>query len=193
MNNMQNKLHEKKGFALLLALIISTVVLAIGLSILEISINQINLSSTARESEFAFQAAHAGIDCAWYWRYEEAADYTASNFSTAIPTISCFGGTPLSSDKTRVLSNSSGYADLFSYTLEWGTPERCTEFDMYVMSATSDDITLNFANEAVGTDGLKTCEAGHICTVLVSDGYNRACDELTTSIFTVQREITVEF
>lgn len=52
--------NREGGFALLLALIVSSVVLAIGISILNISVNQINLSATARESEFSFQAAHIG-------------------------------------------------------------------------------------------------------------------------------------
>jgi Tfp pilus assembly protein PilX len=189
-----NPSSPHKGFALLLALIVSSVVLAIGASILSISINQVNLSSTARESEFAFQAAHAGIDCLWYWRGEESDLYTATNVAESNPVINCFGGNPITSSKVRIQQTAGvGNTDLFSNVFEWGDPLRCTAVTMYVMNAYGGDLTTRFANKGIGNDGVKTCLSGNICTVIVSDGYNRSCGEIYTSIFSVQREITLEF
>ncbi len=186
--------QRQHGFALLLALIISSVVLAIGLSILEISINEINLSSTARDSEFAFQSSHAGVDCMWYWRQAQAVAYTSPTFSTPLPSINCFGSGPyLTPTKVRVQTTAAGYADLFTHVFQWGIPVRCTEVGMYVINAVNGDMTLIYSNEAVGDDGTKTCLEGNTCTVLVSRGYNRACSQVNSSSFTVQREITVEF
>jgi Tfp pilus assembly protein PilV len=180
----------QKGFALILALIISSVVLAIGVSILNISINQISLSATARESEFAFQAAHAGIDCLQYWRGEQSAGYLAGSNQT----ISCFEVSPSPTAMTVVKADDgSSVAYKYSNTFQWGTPERCTSVDMFVMRAYGADLTLPFTNKAVGTNGSKTCKNGNVCTVIVSDGYNRACNEIGTSIFSVQRELTLEF
>jgi Tfp pilus assembly protein PilX len=194
-SNMKRSLQKKeKGFAMLLALIISSVVLAIGVSILEISVSQINLSATARESEFAFQSAHAGIDCMWYWRTAQATAYTTVTTAVSNPAVTCFGVSP--SPSSKIASNGAGgTANIATYlnTFEWGTPERCTEVTMHVIDARTTQVVQQFTNEAIGTDGLKTCNQGNICTVLVSSGYNRPCDELTTSIFTVQREITLEF
>ena len=182
----------EKGFALLLSLIVSSVVLAIGLVILEISVNQINLAATSRESEFAFQSAHAGVDCIWYWRYEFPNEFTAA--SGASPDIECFGTEPIEVPAPDVLqSDASGHARAFYYTFEWGEPERCTAIDMYVLNAHSGDLTVNFANQAIGNNGSKMCEEGNLCTVIVSGGYNRPCDELGSGVFAVQREITVEF
>jgi hypothetical protein len=187
------RLHTSdKGFALLLTLIISSVVLAIGLSILEISINQINLSSTARESEIAFQAAHAGVDCVWYWRNERSSSYTAQSGTPAA--IDCFNGSVTADAPIDLSETTDGHARRFSYEFEWGSPLRCTQVDMYVLNATGvDDVTINFTSTAVGDNGVKTCSSGTVCTVLVSSGYNRSCSDLTSSIFTVQRELTVEF
>lgn len=182
---------ENKGFALLLSLIISSVVLAIGMSILQISISQITLSSTSRESEFAFQASHAGVDCLWYWRNEESADYIALNGT--FPVISCFGERALTAVRSTLMSNSNGHAKSYSYVFEWGDPLRCTAVEMVVMNAVSGNITLYFENVAVGEDGTKVCSTGNTCTVIVSRGYNRGCNEIGTSIFSLQREITVEF
>lgn len=186
-----NLQHEERGFALLLALIVSSVVLAIGLSILNISVSQLTLSSTARESEYAFQSAHAGTDCMWYWRNEEHDSYTVLN--DFMPVINCFAENPLTYARTTIYSEPEGHANLFFYAFEWGDPGRCTEIEMVVMNAHSGDIGLNFANKAVGNDGLKECSEGNMCTVIFSRGYNRSCFELQSSIFTVQREITTEF
>jgi len=186
-NSVQNR-----GFALLLALIISSVVLAIGVSILQISVNQLNLSTTARESEFAFQAAHAGIDCSWYWRVHEADLFTS--LGGQLPSVVCFGETSIASPaKETLYSGSDGHINHFMYTFEWGDPLRCTASDIYVMNAENDDLTLNFDNTGVGEDGVKECNEGDVCTVIVSRGYNRGCDDLSGNIFTVQREIVAEF
>ncbi len=182
---------DQKGFALLLALIVSSVVLAIGLSILNISVSQLTLSSTARESEYAFQAAHAGVDCMWYWRDQEHDTYIALN--TPIPAISCFAENPITFARTNIYAEAEGHANLYFYAFEWGDPGRCTEIEMVVMNAHSGDLALNFANIAVGDEGYKECSEGNTCTVIFSRGYNRSCYELQSSIFTVQREITTEF
>lgn len=189
---MKNSFKQKQeGFALLLAIIISSVVLAIGLSILNISINQINLSATARESELAFQTSHAGMDCIWYWRNENAASYMA--LDAVLPPIDCFGRSPQSSGKTTLRSVVAGHVNSYQYRFEWGTPERCTNVEMVVFNAHSGDLTWTFNNTGVGNNGVKQCSEGNICTVLFSQGYNRSCAELATSIFSVQRELVVEF
>lgn len=188
------KKTKTNGFALLLALIVSSVVLAIGISILDLSINQLTLSSTSRESEIAFQAAHAGVDCQWYWRYELASQYTASDAATQNPSINCFAGTPITSSKLREYQDPAfGYVDLFVNIFNWGDPKRCTRTQMYVFNATAGDLVFPFTNTAIGDNGIKTCKKGNTCTVLVSDGYNLSCDNLTSGVFAVQRELTVEF
>ena len=191
---MQYKEQKKdSGFALLLALIISSVVLAIGVSILHISVNQINLSATARESEFAFQASHAGIDCQWYWRNEKAAEYLMSGSGSSNPDVTCFGQNPIDTGRQIVAPTSgTGNGDAFFNMFQWGSPARCTIVGMYILQPTT-DMTVLFQNKGIGTDGLKSCSAGNVCTVIVSDGYNRGCGEIDGSIFSVQREITVEF
>lgn len=185
--------NREGGFALLLALIVSSVVLAIGISILNISVNQINLSATARESEFSFQAAHAGVDCLKYWRSEKASEYTAQSGSPSNPSINCFGAGPVETSSSRVKGDSNGTVDAFFNKFQWGSPLRCTSVDMYVINAYGGDVSTTFLNEGVGVNGVKTCDEGYVCTVLVSDGYNRACDDVSSSIFSIQRELTVEF
>lgn len=62
----------ERGFTLLLAALISSIVLALGSSIFVIAQKQIILSSLGRDSQFAFYAADTGAECALYWdiRYD---------------------------------------------------------------------------------------------------------------------------
>lgn len=80
------KTQNNKGFTLLVAVLISGVLLAIGLAIFNITIKELLLSSSGRESQFAFYAADSGAECALYW------DQKGGGFSTSTASaISCNG------------------------------------------------------------------------------------------------------
>jgi hypothetical protein len=65
---MKLKTKEKnKGFVLLLAVIISSMILAIALSVSNITIKQMKFSTSAKEANKAFFAADIGIECALYF------------------------------------------------------------------------------------------------------------------------------
>ncbi len=72
---------EEKGFTLLFAVIVSTLVLAVGGSIINIALKQVVLSGIGRESQYAFYAASTGIECAYYW--DIAGVNGASAFATS--------------------------------------------------------------------------------------------------------------
>jgi hypothetical protein len=76
----------KKGYTLLFAVLISSLMLGIGLAILTISRKELLLSSAGRESQFAFYAADTGAECAMYWDFGQRDAY---NQSTPSPTIRC--------------------------------------------------------------------------------------------------------
>ena len=52
---------------MIFAILVSVMVLAVGTSIINISLKQVILSGTGRESQFAFYAANTGMECALYW------------------------------------------------------------------------------------------------------------------------------
>lgn len=60
-------INQKKGFTLLYAVIVSSIILAASISIINISLKQYKLSALSRESQIAFYAANTGVDCAVYW------------------------------------------------------------------------------------------------------------------------------
>lgn len=55
------------GFTLFYSVLVSSLLLAIGLAILNITLKEFTLSSGARDSETAFYAADSALECALYW------------------------------------------------------------------------------------------------------------------------------
>jgi hypothetical protein len=82
--------NNKAGYTLLFAVLVSSLVLAIGISILTISKKEFLLATSARESTSAFYSADSGLECAIYHD-------NGANFSTSTPeatTVSCAGFQP---------------------------------------------------------------------------------------------------
>lgn len=68
---MNTNCETNGGFTLLLSVLIASLILTIGLSILNIAFKELTLSSSARESVIAFYAADSGAECALYWDIQQ--------------------------------------------------------------------------------------------------------------------------
>lgn len=66
MINLNKQKNREQGFTVLFATLVGSLVLAIGLAILSITLKQITLASAGRQSQLAFYAADAGAECALY-------------------------------------------------------------------------------------------------------------------------------
>lgn len=67
-----------RGFTLLIAVILSSVLVSVGLALLDISYKQVLLASTATQSQYAFYNADSALECALYWDQKyNAFDYTS--------------------------------------------------------------------------------------------------------------------
>jgi len=62
-----NTPSNKRGFTILLAALVASLVLALGISVFSIAQKQLILSSTGRNSQYAFYAADTAAECALYW------------------------------------------------------------------------------------------------------------------------------
>jgi len=58
---------KQKGFTLLFAVLVSTLVISISATITSIAMRQTILSGTSRESQYAYYAASTALECAHYW------------------------------------------------------------------------------------------------------------------------------
>lgn len=188
----RNIQKNTSGFALLLTLVVVSIVLAIGLTLLDITLKQLILSSTGRDSEIAFHTAYAGAECARYWRIQKFDEFNAGGSAPDLD--SCMG--------VAAASMTTGYETLTSdegdnviyhsdYEYSWGgtsgNEDRCSEVEVYVFDASSGDATHTVADYES-----KVCPSGATCTIIIASGYNRPCGDIGT-LQTVQREIVLEF
>ena len=196
--------QPQSGFALLLTLVVISVVLAIGLSLLNITVKQFTLSATARDSELAFHAANTGIECAL--AAAESVDIFTGGAPAAID-FDCAGVNAAAVDDHDPDTNVYQYsASAGAYTgsgtgFTWsvgsptgGTDEVCTEVDLFFLdsnAAGGSDVTYDFRAAGFGIDA-PACENGNVCTYIFARGYNRPCDGLG-GLRVVQREITLDF
>lgn len=58
---------QNRAFALLIAVIVSTIILTIGISIINTALKEVILASTVRNSLEGFYEADTGAECALYW------------------------------------------------------------------------------------------------------------------------------
>ncbi len=68
------RVTEEKGFTLLFAVLVSILILSVGASIVNLSVKQIILSGSGRESQYAFYAANTGVECALFWLWNSPED-----------------------------------------------------------------------------------------------------------------------
>jgi hypothetical protein len=75
----QDSHTRQNGFALLFSVLTASLVLSVGLAILNLTLKEFVLSSQIRDSQFAFYAADAGLECALYWDLKHP-EYAGSIF-----------------------------------------------------------------------------------------------------------------
>ncbi len=204
--SMKDKFTTEKGFALLMTLIVVGVVLSVGVSMLDLSIKQVRLTSNAKDSEIAFHAANAGVECARYWRRVESVDMEAG--SAISP--SCFGVGPdgaVDIDNpvapTISVGAPDGEAYFYSYKFNWGATgqERCTKIDTLTVSSDAlavspvirvDNMNALFPGYPDSSSGELDCDPGARCTVISVRGYNKPCGSIS-SYGVVEREVLVQY
>lgn len=81
MYNPQSTSGIQKGFALVVAVILTSVVLAVGAALLDIAYKQVLLSSSAKNSQYAFYNTDSALECALYWDQK----FNAFSYDTPIP------------------------------------------------------------------------------------------------------------
>ncbi len=94
--------NNKKGFAMLFAVLVSSLLISIGLSIYNISVKSLSLASSEKDSEGAYYSGISAMECALYWdnkgvfpEYDYAGPngsvgpYNISNSTTT--TVTCNG------------------------------------------------------------------------------------------------------
>lgn len=189
----------QSGFALLIALVVVSALLSIGLVILDLSIKQVRLAATTRDSEVAFHAANAGKECAQYWRRNETGAMSAGADTGP---LECFGQTIGAVSDTRaatplVDNTNDGNAYVYNYEFTWNGGERCSSMTTLVVVAEASGNGVRVSNvrsliPGYPTAGTLDCAAGSQCSVVAAKGYNKSCAQ-KNSFGTIERELLLNF
>ncbi|MBI5005114.1 MAG: hypothetical protein HZC03_00715 [Candidatus Lloydbacteria bacterium] len=79
--------RNNRGFVLLYAVLVASIALSIGISLYGITLKELLISSSSRDSQLAFYAADAGAECALYWDVQEKAFSTSTQNSIACASL----------------------------------------------------------------------------------------------------------
>jgi len=160
MNNFQFSIfnfQKKRGFALLIAVIFMSVVLALGLALGSLGYKQQVLASGVIESQYAFYAADAALECALYAdQQQNYFDYASHSGSNLPNVITCD-----TSPATRLdYSYSTGTNGLLyvSERLSLDSGTRCADITIY-----------KYKNPQLPTN---------ITTYVFSQGYDVSCNTI---------------
>ncbi len=182
--------HKKeKGFAMLFAVLVSSVLLSVGVSIFNLTIKDLVLSSSGRESQFAFYAADTGIECAIYW------DFKATNPGVMYATSSAsFGGWRDAlvdvDNPTCATNNISASLKTLNGTLS-PAPDGDSALTQFQLTIPNTDPQGASAPYCAIVTISKDSSSGIIATVIESRGYNTACN--STSQNRIERALRVNY
>lgn len=152
----------QRGFTLLIAIILASVALVVGLSLADIAYKQVVLSSTAKNSQVAFYRADSAMECALYYDQQFAAFNRASAYTGS---IQC---------ENRAVANYSGSA----YSNSLGSGWRTT-FNVTCPGDTgvSGSITVYKAESGVCSGTSKNClyaSGYNLCSTTAPNRFERA-------------------
>jgi hypothetical protein len=163
-----NKMKEK-GYALLFAVLVASVVLGVGVSILNIARKEILLTTGAAQSQYAFAAADAGYECAVYQDYQKSAFNSTSTSGTfSLSPSSCgaifSGTTPSAYSPTVTITSSGGNVFNFNFNVPVSINGACASVSVqktYTIVGTSTKVATSVLSDGfnVGLEGTTTTSA----------------------------------
>ncbi|MFZ2038377.1 MAG: hypothetical protein WAV11_00325 [Minisyncoccia bacterium] len=95
---MKKILKNKHGFAILFAILTSSLLLMVGLSIFNISIKELTITSFNTESKKAMYAAQSGMECFIYGTFnaKKIFNFKTGTFLEDVPDVNCGSNTVFS-------------------------------------------------------------------------------------------------
>jgi hypothetical protein len=144
--------EQSGGFALLFAVLVSSLLLTVGLSIFSIALKELAISTATQRSIHAFYAADSGRECTKYWDTKRPGTVPTTISGSTGGNISC-NGIPI---------NLAGSP--------WGGGEVSRAFEFPII--TNGPVSKVEIIKKLQIDG-GLCSAT-ICTTIISRGYDQA-------------------
>lgn len=121
-----------RGFTLLIAIILSSVTLTLGLALLDVAYKHVILASTAKATQAAFYNADSALECALYYdQKNNSFDYTSP---AAASTLTC-SSTPVTGYSTA--QDSQKRVTIFTIPCSGGGVSATTTVYKYQTGATT--------------------------------------------------------
>ena len=170
------KFTKQKGFTLLFAVLLSSLIVSIGASIISITLRQTILSGTSRESNYAFYAANTILECATYWDKIGVSGVSESVFPD--PAVGeAPGGSPLSPSNEALVS-CSGVTFVGETGWDQNLDTNITTFEIEIDDLTNTlGVTPRCAQATVEKSVISVSGTDFIRTRIEARGYN-TCNQL---------------
>ena len=175
----KNNIQKNKGYTLLFSVLISSLLLTIGLAILMISKKELLLSSSGRESQFAFYAADTGVECAMYSDFGVNGG-AFSDKTNSPPLLKCNGQNSIKPTGPSIVSSPPN-TDTVEFT-----------FKIPLDRSGNANLPLPCAFVTVDKQYSKDPGTPLLKTIIQSKGYNTGCD-VTTDPRKVERGLRVAY
>ncbi|MSU45165.1 MAG: hypothetical protein EXS47_00840 [Candidatus Zambryskibacteria bacterium] len=99
-------MQKNKGFTLLIAIVVTSMLLIVSFVVINIALKQLVLASANKESQYAFYAADGGTECAIYW--DLIGIVSKFDPATSDLSITCSGQTISTNSQTSEINLETG-------------------------------------------------------------------------------------
>jgi hypothetical protein len=183
---------RNRGFTLLLAALVSSIVLSLGASIFILAKKEVTLSSLGRDSQYAFYGADQAAECALYWdaRWQYFATTTPDSFLPPDNDPTCDGQswTPEGGARTGGASGTYPYTVTFQYEPTSAGVSYCAT--VHVLKC---DGPIGPWNPQTSSATCTSATPSVIHTTVHADGYSTSCATLSTDPRALQRSVELHY
>lgn len=185
--------RERRGFTLLLAALVASITLALGVSIFEIAQKEVILSSLGKDSQFAFYTADTGAECALYW--DVRSDKHPNTFATSTDSYLLLPVYPAASilcggETAEVTSNDPSTPSTPTFAASTFNVNFTSVFRPNGLCA---EVTVKKCGGTFEANGTCTAAPPKLQTIIHADGYNTKCTEIATNPRSLQRSVEIRY
>lgn len=168
--------NRNRGFTLLLAALVSSIVLALGASIFTLARKEVMLSSLGRDSQYAFYSADQAAECALYWDSRWLFFGTSTPSNVTAPNPMCDGQTLTDQNGADINLQRPSPAS-YPYTMTFKYSPR---------SAAVSYCAIGYVQKTQDVSGI-------VRTTIHTDGYSSSCTTLASNPRTLQRSVELHY
>ena len=180
---------NSRGFTLLLAAIVSSIVLSLGAAIYEIATKQIALSSLGRDSQLAFFAADTGAECALFWDVRFGYFATLAPASVVAPDPQCDGSPLTVSGRPASAPYYDAITHMYQMTFTFAPGASAT-----VPGGYCTDVFVTKCNGTFAVDGSCTFgDPAQVSTSIHADALSTDCATRLTNSHALQRSVELHY